>query len=125
MALRRPDWVVGPFHEQDTVILTAIVRDETGTPIPASALESMTMSLYSETDPFALLNSRDDVNILANVDAAGLLTLELTTADMAMEDDDNEREAHRVLLEWTWDGGKRGSAEVQVLVQNLEKVPTA
>lgn len=126
MALRTPDYVVGPFRERDSIVLTAVIRDETGTPIPQLSLLSAKMSLYNEADPFDIINGRDDWDIKPNINSAGELTFSLDGDDMAIQDTDELTEKHRIMIEWTWNAGaRRGSCEIQVLVRNVLKVPTA
>lgn len=125
MALRVPDATVGPFREATTAVITATLMDTADPPvaIPGSAMAAVTYTLYSEADPFDIINSRDHVDILANVDSDGLLTLELTPDDNLMVDEDELTEYHRLLLEWTYNSTRQGNAEIRVVVQNVLKVP--
>jgi hypothetical protein len=124
--LRNPDSTVGPFREQDSVILTATFLDNTGVPIPGSSLTTATFTLYSETDPFDIINSRDDFDIKALVNGSGVLTLPLDPADMAIVEDHSTdgvvTEYHRALIEWTWPSGQRGSWEIRIVVRDVNKV---
>jgi hypothetical protein len=122
MALRTPDAIVGPFRQRDTIILTAVLRDEFGIGIPGPNLDTAELTLYNEVDPYDIINARDGVDITANIDAAGVFSFELSPDDMDIVDEDELTEKHRALIEWTYDGGKRGSAEVQILVRNVLKV---
>ena len=124
MALRVPDSFLGRFRERDTPVLRAMVKDNSATPvaIPGSSLDTMTLTMYDEATS-AIVNARDHVDVKANVDGNGLLTFQLTTADMAILAATKSLEQRRILLEWTWDTTKRGSWEIQFIVVNLLKVP--
>lgn len=124
MALRDPDTEVGPFHERDTPLITAVVKDN-ATPkvvIPGSALEKMDFTLYSEKSPYPIINSRDRDDLRSSVDEDGNLEFQLEQDDMVILGTKTS-ENHRILLEWEWDGGKRGSTEIRVIVENELKVP--
>lgn len=123
--LRTPDSELGPFRERDTQTLVATVADESGAGIPGADLATLTWTLYLEKSPYAIINSRDHVNAKADVDVNGLLTIELTQDDMQMILS-KVAENHRMLIEWTWVDGiaKRGSWEIRIMMENVEKVPT-
>jgi hypothetical protein len=120
--LRVPDFSHGPFPERTTRVVTCTVRDENAAAIPGASLTSIVYTLYSE-HTLAILNSRADVDCKPNVDANGVLTLQLTPADMGMEDTTRQQERHRLLIEWVYSTGKEGRAEIQILVANLALVP--
>jgi hypothetical protein len=122
MALRDPDLTIGPYRERDTVFLTAMVRDNLNVAIPGTSLDSAVYSLYLEKSPYTIINGRDKVNCVTSIDANGLLTMELSQADMAIVDGKLE-EFHRLLFEWIWNTDKRGSYEIRVIVSNVVKVP--
>jgi hypothetical protein len=125
--LRNPDSTIGPFREKDSVVLTATFLDNASpqAPIPGGSLTTATFTLYSEVDPFDIINSRDHVDIKSLISGAGVLTFALATADMAIiedhETDGIVTEYHRALIEWTWSGG-RGSWEIRIVVRDVNKV---
>jgi hypothetical protein len=122
--LRKPDTTVGPFREQDSAQLTMVFVDGDDVPIPGSSLTTATLTLYSEDDDeYAIVNSRDHVDILGSIDESGVLTWDLASADMAIFDDELVTERHRALIEWTWGDAQRGSYEIRIVVKNLQKVP--
>lgn len=127
MTLRTPDITFGPYPEKTTRVLTATVKDENGTAIPGTSLTTMTYTLYDEDTRTAsgagIINSRTGIDCKASVSAAGLLTLELTPTDMAIQTTTKDQERHRLLLEWTYSSGsRRGSYEAVLVVSNVEKV---
>ncbi len=121
MALREPDTIVGPYRERDSVFLTCTIRDNLDVAIPGSSLVSIVYTLYSERT-LLVINSRDHVSCIGNVDGNGVLSLELTPADMAIVDN-KLAENHRMLIEWIWNSTRRGSHEIQIQVSNVAKVP--
>lgn len=124
MVLAAPDSTVGPFHQLDSVVLRAIVQDNSVPPvaIPGASLVSMTFTLYSEHGTQAIINSRDRVDIKANVSALGVLSLPLAQADLAIVDG-QALEYHRALLEWVWNTTSRGSWEIRIAVRDISRVP--
>ena len=90
--------------------------------IPGPSLDTMTLTLYNEKTGL-VINARDHVNIKANVDIAGALAFTLLAADMAIIDTAKAEEYHRALIEWTWNTTQRGSWEIRIIVQNVNKVP--
>ena len=124
MALRTPDSTLGPFRERDTPVLRATVMDNANpaVAIPGASLDTMTLTLYNEKTGL-VINSRDHVNIKANVDGAGALAFTLLAAEMAIIDTTKAEEYHRALIEWTWNTTQRGSWEIRIIVQNVNKVP--
>lgn len=121
VTLRDPDSELGPFRERDTVIVTATVTDNLGVAIPGASLTSIVYTLYAEKT-LDVINSRDHVNAASMVNVAGVLTLELVPADMAMVGTAVE-EKHRLLIEWIYASARRGSYEIRIVVQNEQKVP--
>lgn len=114
--------------ERNVALLTATFRDETGAALPAASLASVTLTLY-DRDTQAIINSRSNQSILnangGTVDANGLLTLTLATADNPILDDTKKVEQHVALVRWTYGigGVKEGREEFLVDVENLELTP--
>ena len=116
--------------EQTTQRITYGIKDETGTAIPASALTTLTLTLYALDGAQAgtVINSVDDMNILnanrGTVDGSGNLTLLLQPADLAILDTALLEERHIALVEWTYAAGaKSGRHEIEHRVGNLTRVP--
>lgn len=122
--LRAPDLTIGPFPPGDTATFTATLRDEDGTAIPGSALDRIVYSLIRESRPTEFINDRDGVDLSGQVDANGLLTIPLTTADMAVDVWD-QAEFHRLQIAWDWDTDRHGSAEIQVIVGGAVRASAA
>jgi hypothetical protein len=116
-----------PIAEETTQRITAVIRDETGTVIPGSALTSLTLTLYALDAQKTIINERERVSILnengGSVSEGGALALLLTPEDQVIIDDTVEVERHVLLFEWIYDGGKTGRQELELKVVNLEKVP--
>lgn len=125
LPLSAPDSVVGPFREEDSVVLRATLMDNAEPPvaIPGSALDTATLTLYLEKAPFPIINGRDGSNIKTSIDEQGRLVLPLAPADMAIQATTPvATEYHRALIEWTWNGGQRGSWEVRIIVRDVTHV---
>lgn len=115
-------------REQTTPKYTATILDDDGVAIPASALVSLTLTLYvSKTDgTTGIVNSRNAQNVLnlndVTVDSNGLLTYSLQVADTTLVEA-LPFERHIALWEWTWaSGSKAGKHEVVFNIQNLTEV---
>lgn len=119
--LRDPDSTHGPFAEKTSRLFTATIKDEFGVAIPGASLTTLVWTLYTE-HTLAIINARTAVDIKANVDANGLLSLVLTVADMAIIDDTLGDERHRILFEWTYGAGLAGKHEARIIVSNMAKV---
>lgn len=129
--MRNPDSTIGPFRERDTIVIRAQVQDNANPPvaIPGASLVSATLTLYSEIPSsvgpppvYPIINGKDHVDIKPNINAQGLLSLELSAADMAILSGRSE-ENHRALIEWVWNVDKRGSWEIRILVVDVYEVP--
>lgn len=92
-------------NEETTLVVTRYILDHNSNPIPNASLTTLVYTLY-ERSTGAVINARQDVDAKANVDAAGLLTLELQPADLVMPTD-NPEEIHVILIEWTYEAGAR------------------
>lgn len=123
LELREADTLLGTYPERTTRRITANVVDENGDAVAGSSLTTMTLTLYSEHGDRNILNSRDDDDILSSVSESGVLSLLLTPADMAIENDDLLEERHRLLFEWSYSSGREGRHEMQLVVSNMLKVP--
>jgi hypothetical protein len=114
------------IDERTTQRITATMKDEAGAVLPAASVTACTFTLYV-LGSLAIINSRDDVNILnangGTWGAAGEFALELVPADNAIADAALSYEDHVALIEWTYTGGKQGREEVVLTVRNMAKVP--
>ena len=124
LPMRPPDEDLGLLRERTTQVITLVVLDHSTpqVPIPGTSLTTMVYTLYSEHDAQAILNSRDHVDIKALVNGSGVLTLELTPADMVIANTKLQQERHRILFDWTYPTGREGHYVVRLTVANLEKV---
>ncbi len=111
-----------PVAEATTPRLRATFVDEDGDPIPSTSLDAVTMTLYDKATE-AIINSRDDTDVLADVSTGGVLTRFLTTGDTEIQTTGRQNEAHIALFEFSWDScAKRGKHEIEHTVTNLIKV---
>lgn len=115
--------------EQTTPKITAVIKDENGTAIPASSLDTLTLDLYNQSDAptFTVINLRSAQNVLnangVTVDASGNLTWQMVTADNVIIDSTLKTEKHRAVFNWTYSAGaKTGRHIIDLTVVNLEKI---
>ena len=116
-----------PVPQHVTTRLRAVLKDETGAPVPGGQLSSLLLTVYSLDDLQTIVNSISQVNILnvgrGSVDNNGVLVVTLDGADNPVLDDTLELELHRALIEWTWaNGTKSGLHEIEFPVANIAKV---
>ena len=117
-----------PFHvrESSSARLTATIKDETETAIPAASIDSLTLLLYDQRTELdspgstaAVINSRSRQNILNTngcvVDSTGGLVLTLTPADNVIVNTGESSERHVALFEWTYAAGLKGGKEEVLL----------
>jgi hypothetical protein len=102
------------------------IQDEDGVPIPGSAVDACTFTLYDQITK-AIINEHEDEDIL-NTGGGTWLTsgewaLELTPDDNVILDDTLPFESHIALVEYEYNGGKKGKFEAVLNVRNLVKVP--
>lgn len=124
-----------PFHvrESSTARLTATLKDETETAIPAASINTLTLLLYDQLTELAspgstgaVINSRNRVNILnangCTATSSGGVTLTLTPADNVIVNTGESSERHVALFEWTYAAGlKGGKEEVLIDVSNYAR----
>lgn len=115
--------------ERVSSVLTATIKDNTGTPIPGASLETLTVTLY-EVLTGSIINGRNDTNILGanggSVSVGGVLTWNMDAADnqiLSATSPPVTDERHVALIEFTFNGGRRGKHEALILVVASEKVP--
>lgn len=115
--------------EKTTPRYTAILQDDTGAPLPAVSLTTLTLTLYviKSDGTTQIVNSRTAQNVLnannVTVDGSGNLVWAIQTADTAILDDTLPVEQHIALWTWTWaTGAKTGRHELILVVKNLGQV---
>ncbi len=111
----------GVFAEGGSAVIVATVQDNASPPvaIAGTSLTTFVYTLYDERSN-TVINSRTDVDDVANVDGSGIWTLTLTPADMAIIADRAHEERHVVLVEWTWNAGaESGAHEIVFTVRNM------
>lgn len=102
--------------------ITFTLNDASGSPIPAAAIQTLTLALYV-TVSGTVINSRDDqdvkgVNGGALVDGGG--TIDLVAADNIMESPTATVEAHTALLKFTT-ANEAGSGELSFNVTRVRE----
>jgi len=112
------------IFEQQTALLTGLLRDEAGVALGPADLTTLTLHLYDKGSG-QIINARENINILnangGTLDAAGNLTIQLDPADNALIDATQAAEDHILQVRWKYNGGaKAGAAEIQFRVFNLE-----
>lgn len=116
--------------EKTTPKYTAVVQDDSGNPLPAASLTTLTLFLYvikaDGTTQYirgAAGAPQDVLNVNnVTVDASGNLVWSIQVADTTMiETLDFER--HLALFTWTWAAGTRtGRHQLILVVKNLDVV---
>lgn len=106
----------------DSAVFTCTVQDEEGTPIPGSALDSLTMWLYLNAGEKPIINSRDGVDVLSSLDESGNFELVLTPEDNEFQGLTGGTEIHVLVLRWEFNTNRAGSHEAWIQVTDQPKV---
>lgn len=118
------------IRESSTAQFSAILKDETGSPISGSSLTSMTLTVYDNVSN-TIINSRDHANVLnangVTVSETGKLVWTLTANDSPIANsanvDDFGTESHTALFEYRWaSGDKASSFELILRVQAVNRL---
>lgn len=112
--------------EQVTALITGVIADAAGAALGASAITTLTLTLY-EKRTGSILNSRNAVNIKnangGTVDSSGNLALTLDPADNALLTQAVAHETHVALIRWTYNvGAAAGWAQIEFAVHNQPKI---
>ena len=100
--------------EQSTPLLTGTFLDENGAAVqPDTAL----LTLYDEASR-QVLNSREDVDIIASV-TAGALSWRLTALDTVMRQTGAHHEWHVIRIDWTWGASLANSHKIRHRIVNF------
>ena len=118
------------INEGSTAEYTAVLKDETGLVIPASVINTLTLTLTHVTalhvDTGTIINDRDEQNVLnandVTVDSEGNLVFALQTEDTAIQDETEPYEFHRATFQCTFDTTKQNNWDVDFLIRNLSQV---
>lgn len=102
---------------------TAILKDETNTPIDGTILDALLLTYY-DVATRAVINTREAQNVLntnnVTIDVNGLLTWVIQPADAIILDPRRELEAHQALFTFSWAGGTRiARHEIQFFVEAI------
>lgn len=112
-----------PIPPGSTPVYTTQLLDPAGNPIPAAALNTLTLTICN-TSTRAIVNSCKDVSILntgrGTVDASGNVTVTLLAADTALQAAADQFEYRSLVLNWTFNSGQGvGEHQVNLLIQGL------
>ncbi len=116
--------------EGTTPKITATVQDEDGTAIPASSLDTLTLTLYNldDTDN-TIINSRSAQDVLnannVTVSSLGALVWSVQEEDTIIVGTDTSdiTERHRAVFTWTYNSTtKTGTHVIDMAIRNLVKV---
>lgn len=117
-------------NEQSSGRYSATVTDESKSPLPASSLTTLMLTLY-DVDTGTIINRRDGQDVLnandVTVDGDGNLIWSMKAEDSIIVDADahpvGEKEKHIALFRWTYNGGyDAGEHEFIHYVKNIGKV---
>lgn len=100
---------------------SAVLLDETGTPVPASSLSALKLTLKDQATG-AIINSRNAQSVLnannVTVDASGNLVWSLQPLDNPILNPELNTETHLATFVATWSTGRLNHV-VSIPVQNL------
>lgn len=109
-----------------TRITSTLVAEDGVTPLPGSTLTSLTLTVYDhDDDQTVIVDARNILNANnGSVSSAGVMTVLLSAADMAIRTPTLPYERHTCLFQWTWGTSpvKTGVEELVLVVRNLGKV---
>lgn len=116
--------------EGETPRYTATVTDDTGAPLPAASLSTLTMTLYvlksDGTTSYIRGSGLGGQNVLnannVTVSTDGSVVWSLQVADTSLVEA-VPFEKHIALWEWTWPTARAGKHEVWFNVKALNEVP--
>jgi hypothetical protein len=112
-----------PVASGQTAQYTCQLLDETGAPVPASALTALTLTIV-DTATKAVVNGCSAANILntgrGTVDSSGNLAVTLMPADTALLVSADTQELRSLIVDWTYAAGaKLGRHQVDFLIIGL------
>ena len=110
-----------------TAPFSATIKDDEGVAIPGDDLDTLTLTLY-EYATGAVINNRNALDVLnandGTVSPGGVLAFLLTADDnVAVAAAVGRREAHVIMLDYTWDTTKAGRHEVVFDLTNNYTAP--
>lgn len=104
-------------------VLTAVLRDEAGQPVPGPTMHEVRLTLFDRTS-LAIINSRADLDVKSMVSGSGVLTFPMAPADIVIMTDDRSLEWHVARIRYSWSGGtKQWFHELHHAVANLALLP--
>lgn len=103
------------FNEKTTGYVNLSFKDEDGN---AVVPDSATYTLYNEANA-EIINGREDTEISG---VTNDFDLELTPDDNIIVRNNEIRETHVLMIEWTYNTDKKGKDEYRFAVENLTKV---
>lgn len=113
-----------PITEGSTVYLTGTLTDHLAAPVPLAGIATLTVWI-TDLKTGTVINSRNGGSILNTNGGTlhattGAWTFKLGAADSAIVNTSDPYERHRVLVEWSYNGGAdKGSMEFVLPYRNL------
>lgn len=113
------------IKERSSALIVGVLKDENGTPLPASQIITLRATLYNLTTG-TILNSRNAQDIKnvngGSVDENGNFSLHLSAIDNIVEDTTIIGfEIHMLVIEWTYGASKTGKETYELRVENLSR----
>lgn len=111
------------FTELSDGVITAIIKDQNGDPIPGSDLTVLTLTLV-DVESRHIINAKDGTNILVSplpVDELGNFTLRLDAEDNEVLNRRRQIERHRAIVHFEWADGK-ANEQIEIEVQNISMI---
>lgn len=126
--MRLRDWTI---RNGETLTLSTVIYNHEGVAIPASSLDSLTLTLVDEIG-HSVINERDDQDVLnangGELDESGNFSLRLDPDDMVIVNVLLKYEWHDARLTWVLTSGSpavehTGFASIKFRVTNVAYVP--
>jgi hypothetical protein len=118
-----PQRIKTDIGEKTTPLLTFLVKDETGTPVAGTSMDSCTIRIYDEKTETDLSTPTTGRDIIANIDANGVGSVVLTEAETAIVNTQKRSEWHAALVHWEYNAGAGdGKALILFEVKNFATV---
>lgn len=116
-------------NEQNVVLITGTLRDQAGDPVPAAALQTLTLTLYDKATDTLIRDHESVFNVNGGTfhPTSGAFALTLSAADNAIVTatlSPASMEQHLGVLEATWGGGTGyWSGLLRLYVRQIHHVP--
>jgi len=116
-------------REKEVRFYDLTFTDQNGVQITKASMSALDLSLFlKDSNPLAYINSRNAQNVFdlnnVTIDSAGKITWAIQTADLAIQNANNQVETHIAIFHLTTSGGTsiQVRKEIYFYVDNLEPV---